>query len=161
MKKQLSRPMRVILQYALIAVLTGLDRLIKVVVEENLRPEGSVQVIKGVLGLRYVQNTGAAFSSFSSNTTLLSIFTGAIILGGLVYLALVKKPEKVYSVVVPIVLAGGLGNLVDRLIQGYVTDYIEVLFVNFAVFNFADILVTCGCGVLVVALIYSIASDKK
>ena len=62
---------------------------------------------------------------------------------------------------ITLIVSGGLGNLIDRIFRGYVIDYIEPLFVNFAVFNFADILVTVGAAILIVYLIYDTAKESK
>ena len=59
------------------------------------------------------------------------------------------------------IISGGIGNLIDRIARGYVTDYIKVLFIDFPVFNFADILVTCGSFLLIIYLIRDIYNDRK
>ena len=59
------------------------------------------------------------------------------------------------------IIAGGLGNLIDRLFRGFVVDYIEPLFIEFAIFNFADILVTCGCIALAIWMIYDVYRESK
>ena len=152
---------KIFLQYFLIAALVFVDRIIKMIVENRLRPIEQITILDGVLGLRYKQNTGAAFSLFAEHTNLLSIFTGVVIIAGLVYLILEKNSPLIMKITIPCILAGGTGNLIDRIIQGYVTDYIEFLFIDFAVFNFADMLVTCGCFVLLLFLIYSLIKEKK
>ena len=60
-----------------------------------------------------------------------------------------------------LMMSGGLGNIIDRIFRGYVIDYIEVQFMDFAVFNFADILVTCSCFVLAGWLLYEIYQESK
>ena len=58
-------------------------------------------------------------------------------------------------------MGGIIGNLLDRVFRGYVIDYIEPLFINFAVFNFADVLITCGATILIVWMIKDIIKDFK
>ena len=144
-----------------IAVLTAVDQIIKFFVERDLQPVSQKAFIDGFIGWQYVRNTGAAFGSFSNNTSLLSVFTGIVILAGFVVLLAGKIQSKFCQVCAVLIISGGLGNLIDRVMLGYVIDYIEVQFINFAVFNFADILVTCGSFMLMGYLIYDIFREKK
>ena len=144
-----------------IAVLTAVDQLIKFFVERDLQPVGKMSFIDGFIGWEYVRNTGAAFGAFSSNTKLLSVFTGIVIVAGIAVLLMGKIKSKFCQVCAVLIVAGGLGNLIDRVLLGYVIDYIEVQFVDFAVFNFADILVTCGSFMLMGYMIYDIFREKK
>ncbi len=145
----------------IIAVLVAIDQLIKLLVIEHLEPIGSLTLIDGFIRLKYAENTGAAFGSFSGKTSFLSIFTFVIIILALIYLFVKKRKVDVEYVCISLIIAGGLGNLVDRVFRGFVVDYIEPLFIDFAIFNFADILVTCSCVVLVFWLIYQIYCESK
>ena len=145
----------------IIALLVAIDQIIKLLVLEHLKPIGSLTLIDGFIQLNYAENTGAAFGSFSGKTTFLSIFTLAIIVLGLIYLFVKKRKVDVEYICISLIISGGLGNLVDRIFRGYVVDYIEPLFVDFAIFNFADILVTCSCIVLVIWLMYEIYRENK
>lgn len=147
----------------IIAALIAADQVIKLVVLEHLAPVGSITLIEKFLSLTYVENTGAAFGSFSAHTTLLSVFTALVLIVGLIYLLSGKVNSKIAYACLTVIIAGGISNLLDRIFRGFVVDYIEPLFVNFAVFNFADILVTCGAGVLIFYLIYDMikGSDSK
>lgn len=142
-------------------LLVTVDQLIKLLVIARLKPIGSLGVIDGFFRLNYVENTGAAFGSFSSHTALLSAVTFLAVVAGLVYLLSGKLKFGFEYVCILAVLSGGLGNLIDRVFRGYVIDYIEPLFIDFAVFNFADILVTCGAVLLILWLIKDIVKDSK
>ena len=72
-----------------------------------------------------------------------------------------KRKLDVEYICITLIIAGGLGNLIDRVFKGYVVDYIEPLFIEFAIFNFADILVTCSSIVLVIWLLYDIYRESK
>ncbi len=99
----------------------------------------------GIVQFRLVHNTGAAWSLFSDMTWLLGAVSLAVCAGMLVYALLwVRKPNWVLTCGAALVFAGGLGNAVDRFAHGYVVDFIEATFVDFPVFNVADIGVTCG-----------------
>lgn len=145
-----------------IAAIAAVDQLIKVAVLNSSLVNGDIlTVIPGVLQFRYVENTGAAFSMFSDHTALLSVFTAVVLLAGF-YLILSKKiKSSIVLVSVTMLMGGGLGNLIDRVFRHFVVDYIEVIFVDFAVFNFADCFVTVGEFILVGYLLYDIVKDFK
>ncbi len=145
----------------IIAILVAVDQIIKLLVIEHLEPIGSLPLIDGFIQLNYAENTGAAFGSFSGKTSLLSIFTFVIIATGVFYLLVKKRKVDVEYVCITLIIAGGLGNLIDRVFRGFVVDYIEPLFIEFAIFNFADILVTCSCIFLVIWMLYDIYRDSK
>lgn len=144
-----------------IAVLVSLDQIIKLLVIKYLEPIGSLPLIDGFIQLNYAENTGAAFGSFSGYTWILSLFTLVVIVAGLVYILKGKVKFGVEYVCITLILAGGLGNLIDRISRGFVVDYIEPLFIDFAIFNFADILVTCSAVVLIIWMLYGIYKDIK
>ncbi|MBR3768392.1 MAG: signal peptidase II [Clostridia bacterium] len=149
------------LQLLGIAVLVAVDLVIKNVVTDNIALYEDVRFIDGILGWTYVQNTGMAWSMFDGNPELLSLFTGIIIAVALVYLALPLKRPLAYDICIPIILAGGAANMIDRITKGFVVDYIKTLFVDFPVYNFADCLVTCGAFALIFYLIYEIVKESK
>ena len=150
-----------ILTVAVIALLIAADQVIKIIVLNNLAPVGSIVVIDKFISLTYVENTGAAFGSFHGYTAVLSVFTALVLAVGLIYLLSGKIKSKIAYWAAAVVIAGGTGNLIDRIFRGYVIDFIEPLFVKFAVFNFADILVTVGAFVLIFYLIYEMFKESK
>ncbi len=145
-----------------IAAIAAVDQLIKIAVLNSPLVSGEVStVIDGFLQWRYVENTGAAFSLFTGKTALLSVFTAVVLLVGF-YLIIAKKiKSKVALASVVMLMGGGLGNLIDRIFRHFVVDYIEVLFIDFPVFNFADCFVTVGEFLLVGYLVYDIVKDYK
>ncbi len=153
--------MSVIISLFSIALLTVIDQIIKFFIERDLRPVEEIPFIDGFLHWEYVQNTGAAFGSFSDNTLLLSIITGIIILCGIIAIIIKKINHSFLLVTAVMIIAGGLGNLIDRIARGYVVDFICVEFIDFPVFNFADILVTCGAFMLIGYLLFDIYKDYK
>lgn len=144
--------MLITITLVMVALLVGLDQLTKYLVITNVKPVDAVPVIDNILQFRYVENTGAAFSILSEKTWLLSLITGVLIVGALVYLFVTKPKSKLFVTSIILVVSGGLGNLIDRLMRGYVVDFIEYLFMEYAVYNFADILVTIGAVLLVIAI---------
>lgn len=145
----------------IIAGLVVLDQVFKVMAQNRLMPIGTYGLIEKVLQLNYVENTGAAFGSFDKSTFVLIVFTSLLLLGGAYFLFFKKPNSKILYVSLVMLLSGGVGNLIDRIFRGYVIDYIDPLFVKFAVFNFADMLVTVGAFILAIYLIVDIAKNTK
>ena len=130
--------------FILAAVLVVLDQVVKLLIRHNLALGESVTLIPGVMDLTYVQNTGAAFSLFREHTWILAVIS--LVVAVLIVIALIKrvftKPFGIISLAV--VLAGAVGNLIDRVFLHFVTDMFKTTFMNFAVFNVADICVVLG-----------------
>ena len=143
-----------------IVLLTAADQLLKWWARTALQ-SGRILRWDHLIALRLVRNTGAAFSMFSAHTTLLSVITGLFLAAGLVLLFSGKIRATVLHIALTMILAGGVGNWIERVWFGGVTDYIEPLFMQFAVFNFADILITCGAGLLIVWLIADAVKSRR
>lgn len=146
---------------AVIAVLTVIDRLTKYAAVATVKADGPKEFLFGLFNFTYVENTGAAFSLFSDKTDSLSILT-MLFLAVMIFLVMKKTfSSKFLNASLLLVIAGGLGNLIDRLYYGYVIDFIEPLFVDFAVFNFADCCITVGAFMIIAYEIYEIISEQK
>ncbi|MGI5987392.1 MAG: signal peptidase II [Dysosmobacter sp.] len=133
-----------ILFLALGAAGLALDQWLKAYVTANI-PLGQAQsLLPGVVELRTVHNYGAAWSSFSGSRWLLVAVTCIIVIFVTVLLVrrVVRHPLGVAACCM--VISGGLGNIIDRVRLGYVVDMFNLLFMNYPVFNVADILVVCG-----------------
>lgn len=144
-----------------IALLAAVDQLIKYIVQQNLVGKGTVVFIPNFLGWCYTENTGASFSMLSGHVSFLAILTSVIIIAGIVLL--MTKRIKFGFMYVGIVLAisGGLGNLIDRILRGYVIDFIQTLFVDFAIFNFADCLICVGAALMFIDAILDFRKNKN
>ena len=145
----------------IIGALVALDQIIKAVVVKYLAAGGSAEALFGLLRFRYVENTGAAFSSMEGQTTFLSIFTVVVIVLVLYVLLSQKIKPSVTYWCLTVVMAGGIGNVIDRVFRGFVVDYIEPTFVNFAVFNFADCCITVGAILLIIVTLYDMIKENK
>ena len=111
-----------------------------------------VTVLPGILQLRLCENTGMAFSLLSGNPVLLALFSAALLTAGALVLRRVTLGP-VSRTAAMLILGGAVSNLIDRCFLGSVTDMIEVLFVQFAVFNVADMAVVIGCALMAVSLL--------
>ena len=143
------------------AVLIGIDQLIKYWAVQVLLPVGAMPVLPGIVELRFVYNQGMAFSMLSGKQTFLILVTAAVLLGVAWYLFARCRGKKLLSAALVLVLSGGVGNLIDRALNGQVVDYINLQFMTFAVFNFADICVCVGVGLLILDILLGEAGDRK
>ena len=150
-----------IVSLAVIAVLTAADQLIKYFVVTYLKPIGEKLIIPGVLRFTYVENDGAMMGLFGGKAQVMMWIT-VVIIAVLLVLLLFKKIKFGFNYCCLVaIIAGGIGNLIDRFRLGFVVDYIDVLFVKFYVFNFADCLVTVGAFLIIGYQIYEIIRETK
>ncbi len=132
------------------ALLAGIDQIVKALARRMTEPR---TVLPGVLRLRCIENTGIAFGLFSDMPWLTPALTVAVLAAG--WFALRGRRLSGWSrAAAAMILGGAAGNLIDRMLFGRVTDMIEVLFINFPVFNFADICVTAGCVLMGALLLF-------
>ena len=160
MRKTVSaKAKRLIAQFGAIAVLIFADLGIKVLVQRKLAPVGTIGILDGIFDLTYAENTGAAWGMMSGKSTLLSVVVGLVLAAMCIYLFFIKETGVVWHICLPLIIAGGGANLVDRIWHGFVTDYLHVAFIDFPVFNFADCCVVVGCLVLMVYLIVDVIRE--
>lgn len=145
----------------IVALLVGLDQLVKYLIVVYLKPVGSVTVIPKILSFTYLENDGAAFSIFAGKQIFLIVLTSVALLAWAYFLLFKRPKQKLELIGMVLVLAGGIGNLIDRIANGFVVDYVEFLFVRFAVFNLADIFVTVGFVLLFIGVFMSESKKKK
>ena len=136
-------------------LLVGADQLIKRWAATALAQVGTIPLIEGVFHFTYAENRGAAFSIFSGRRIFLIILVGAIVLAGIVLLISNKLRPACLNWTLAMIIAGGLGNLIDRIRLGYVIDYLDFCLIDFAIFNFADMLIVCGAILMAVIVLYT------
>ncbi|MCL2089006.1 MAG: signal peptidase II [Oscillospiraceae bacterium] len=148
-----------------IVVLTALDQLFKMMADRHLPKHDAVTAIGGILDFRYIENYGAAFGMFSGMRWILIGLTSVFIAAGMALLVLNKIKGAFLQSSAVLIIAGGLGNLINRIFDGYVVDYLQFTFwpfQNFAIFNFADCLVVIGTAMMFAKLIiYDAIKGKK
>ena len=138
-----------------VAVSVVLDQIVKLLVVDRISLGTQVKAIPGVFHLSYVQNTGAAFSSFKG---MRWVFVGIfVLLTAALLFEYFKKPMPFTTFdrfCLAAIYGGALGNVIDRVCRGYVVDMIALDFMDFPVFNVADCFISCGCALLLVHLIF-------
>lgn len=141
----------------MIAVIILLDQIVKLAVRAFMYVGESIPVIENFLHLTYVQNTGAAFSLFSGSGFMLIVIPMAALAVAIWYMEKHKNAHWTLTLSLILIISGGLGNLIDRLCLGYVTDMIDFKIWS-PVFNVADIAVCVGAGFLI---LYTLAFYGK
>ncbi len=144
-----------------ILVLVVLDQLVKYLVKTGIPLGETVPFLPGVLRLTHIHNTGAAFSMLEGGGArwFFVILTIAFVIAALwiLFRKKLRHPLGTWSLVM--LTAGAIGNLIDRVLFGYVVDMFEVQFMHFAIFNVADIFVVVG-GILF-CVYYLFLHDRK
>lgn len=138
-------------------LLVVLDQLSKYWMSSYLTQNGDIYLWRNVLHFTYVENRGAAFGILQGKTLFLLIIVGCIIL--IIPFIYMRLPKNTWGNVARFALifitAGAIGNFIDRLLLGYVRDFIYFVPINFPVFNVADVLVVLGVGILAISLFFS------
>lgn len=136
------------------AVIAAADQLTKYLTVANIPLHAQVEVLPGVVGLTYVKNYGAAFSSFQGMQWL---FATIFVVFSVCVVWEYRKKSIPFTIFerwcIAAIYGGGLGNMIDRIRLGYVVDMIETKFIEFPVFNVADCFITCGCIALIAHLV--------
>lgn len=119
-------------------------------------------VIPNVLNFTYTENTGVAFG-IGSNNLLFIIIVNIIVLGMIIKFIKEREEQVNFSILISLILilSGGIGNLIDRIVRGYVIDFIDINVFNFPNFNIADISISIGIILLIFILCKSILKEKK
>ena len=135
----------------------GIDQITKAIARSILKPKGSITIIKNFFKFTYVENKGGAWGAFSGKLWLFIIIT-VIALGIMFYLLkdFNLQNNKMYSIGLCLIIAGAIGNFIDRLALKYVTDFLDfyIFGYDFPVFNVADICIVIGVFMLIVQILF-------
>ena len=146
----------------LFALLVFLDRISKIWIVANLKGKENIVIIKNVFEFEYVENTGAAFSSFSGQQTFLIILTSIILL--FVLFLFVRVPDTkryiLLNIAFTMLLSGAVGNLIDRVKDHYVVDFLYFVPINFPRFNIADTFICVSVALLFILFVFVYKEDE-
>lgn len=140
-----------------------IDQITKILVVNSLVPGENIEIIKNIFSIIYTNNTGAAFSILLGKRIFL-IVVAVLIIGVLLYYIKRNKIEKKIDIIaLSFVIGGSLGNLIDRIVRGYVIDFISIKIgnYNFPIFNVADILIVIGVFLLLLSSRRRQSDDNK
>lgn len=141
---------------AAVALLTYFDQFTKYLAVFHLKGKPNIPILKDILVLQYLENKGAAFGMLQNQKIFFLLIEILILL--VIGFALVKMPaDKKYNLMhlTAVLVAGGaIGNMIDRVVQDYVVDFIYFVLIDFPIFNVADIYVTCATVLFVVTVLF-------
>jgi len=138
-----------------------LDQLTKWLAVTFLQGNPSVPIIPEVLQLTYLENRGAAFGMLQDQRWVFLVISTVGILAVLLYLLIKRPTSKLLCTSLAFIVGGGIGNMIDRVLLGYVVDFIDFCLINFAIFNIADSFVCVGAGMLALWVILDTAMEEK
>lgn len=140
--------------YIVNTLIDGSIELIDNAVIYNEADPSEISIIPNILYFKFTANTGISFSLFNEGgTVIISLITAILILICLYVIFARKLTDKLSLISLSLIVGGGLGNLIDRMFLGYVVDFIDVRCINFAIFNVADIAITCGSILLCLSVL--------
>lgn len=142
----------------IIAASVILDQVSKLLVVSNMEYNQSIVLIKNIFSLHYIHNEGAAFGMLSNHRWIFMVVTAIALIAMPVILYRYRKLHILFGISLSLFIGGAIGNMIDRVFLGYVVDFFEFTFVNFAIFNVADICVVCGAAIM---MVYVIFFDKE
>ena len=133
-----------IIYFIISALLIAIDQITKWLTVNFLKPISNIDLIPRFLSLTYVENRGAAFGIMQNSRWFFVIITLIFLIGLTIYAVKSKERTKLFCISSALVFAGAIGNLIDRVLSGYVVDMIRVHLFDFPVFNFADCCIVIG-----------------
>lgn len=145
-----------------VAVLLALDQFTKHLAVVHLKEQPALSLIKGVLELDYLENRGVAFGMFQ-NQRVMILVTGVLFMALILFVMFrmpVNKKFMVLHIVFSCIIAGGIGNMIDRVAFGYVVDFISFVLINFPIFNVADCYVVCATIVLFIMFLFVLKEEE-
>ena len=137
-----------------------LDQLTKLLAVKYLM-DGSVTVIPWLIDFTYVENRGMAWGLLADQRWIFMTASVIAIVALSVFLYMRRSPNLLYGIAISAIISGGIGNMIDRTVLGYVVDFLEVTFMDFPVFNVADSFVSVGAVGLIVLLLVDIVREAR
>lgn len=161
-KEKIKENKKLIKLVIMIILLIIIDQVTKCIVVKNMY-NSNITVLEGILSFTYVENKGGAYG-IGNDSTLMFIIVNAIVITLITKFILSKKNDISTYILISLglILAGGTGNLVDRVFRGFVVDYIDFNhLIKFPVFNIADICVVLGCMLVIINLIINTIKERR
>lgn len=143
-----------ILNFIIIIAGIVVDQISKWLAVVHLKGNLSFPLWEGVLHFTYLENTGAAFGILKGNRWVFMSVSIIAIAGMLLFLIKYRPKNKLIAISISLIISGGIGNMIDRILLGYVVDFIDFALINFAIFNLADSWVCIGAALLIIYMIF-------
>ncbi|GEK90674.1 signal peptidase II [Alkalibacterium kapii] len=150
-----------LIYYIISLVVVLIDQLTKYLTLENIPLHGTVEAIPSILSFTYFRNTGAAWSILEGQMVFFYIVT-VIVIGVIIYYMQTQgKNDKAFAFALSLILGGAIGNFIDRLFLNYVVDMIRLEFIDFPIFNVADMSLSVGVIFMILYLFYDEWKEHK
>lgn len=160
--KKTDRIKNLIFFLAIILMITAVDQLTKSLATDYLKSAPSYKIVDGVFELSYLENDGAAWGMLDNAPWVFKTVSTVTIIAITLYVALSREISQLTVTALAFIAGGGVGNMIDRIISGYVVDFFNFCLIDFPVFNVADIFVTIGAGLLIIDLLFfDLAKEKQ
>ena len=148
--------------FAVCLAVVLLDQGSKLLVVKYLKEIGDYPLIEGVFHFTYVENRGAAFGMLADNRWVFMIFSSvAVILIAVVLIIYRKSIKPMLGITLAAICGGGIGNMIDRVANGFVVDFLNFELIDFAVFNVADSFITVGAILMIICVLFDEISERK
>ena len=155
------KPRYYVIYSLVIAIGIIIDQITKLIAVKLLKPIDDIPILDGIFHFNYHENKGAAWGMFAEDRwVFLTISTVAIIGIGL-YLFFGKATSTLMGVSMALIVSGGIANMIDRLVLGYVVDFLYFKLINFPIFNVADSFVCVGAGLMILSLILELIDESE
>ena len=141
-----------------------LDQATKMIVVNTMDYGQSIVLIKNIFSFQYIHNYGAAWGMFSNHRWIFMVVTTVALIAMPIILYRYRKLHFLFSLSLSLFIGGAIGNMIDRVFLGYVVDFLQFTFIDFPIFNVADICVVCGAIIMMIYVIFfdkELLTDKK
>lgn len=136
------------------------DRLTKYLAVKYLMPVGPAKVLDGIFNLTYVENRGVAFGLFQNmHFVIVPLNILIVVLCLVLMIKAIKSKKRLFAFSINLIISGAIGNIIDKICYGYVVDFLEFAFIDFPVFNLADILVCTGAFLTAIIILFTKDGD--
>lgn len=142
-------------------LLIAFDYVTKLLAVNFMPKNTTVTVIPYLFDFRFLLNDGAAFGILDDNRWVFMTATLIFLIAGIIYFIRLKENERFLGYIIMLVISGGVGNMIDRVVSGEVVDFITFGFIDFPSFNIADCCVVIGCILWILYILFDITKGKK
>jgi len=149
------------LEFFIVVIIIVIDQISKYLATIYLKPIGSFVILKKVFSLAYVENRGAAFGILQNERWLFIVLTIIISIAIACYLIFNRNESLILRISLSMILGGAIGNLIDRIKQGYVVDMFHFTLIDFPVFNVADSFIVIGTILLGYYILFMAEKEGK
>lgn len=150
-----------VLDALIIIALIAFDQFTKYLAVVHLKDKPAISLIEGVLELDYLENRGVAFGMLQGRQVIILI--ASILCMAIIFVMLARMPrgKKFTSlhIIFSFVIAGGIGNMIDRFVNGFVVDFISFILIDYPIFNVADCYVVCGVIAMAIVFLFVLKEE--